>query len=142
MKAATRAWVSFIVGPGASLELVFLLDVTSGCVAVLGALTAVVGVTLVGVDDTVDVDVVCGWRVDVVVVVVVVAVAGVAVGVGGAAIEVLDLSSFLFFSAVACSLVVLDFGNGGGRVIIRTTNFFSSNLYSVSLFSSARILPL
>lgn len=31
---------------------------------------------------------------------------------------------------------------GGGLVIMRTTNFFSSNSYSASLFSSARILPL
>ena len=32
-------------------------------------------------------------------------------------------------------------GAGGGRVIIRTTNFFSSKLYSETFFSSARILP-
>lgn len=33
------------------------------------------------------------------------------------------------------------FVTGGGRVIIRTMNFFSSNSYSDSLFSFARIFP-
>lgn len=51
------------------------------------------------------------------------------------------ISDLTVDAAAGFSLAGAGFGAGGGRVIIRTMNFFSSILYSDNLFSSASILP-